>query len=189
MADEKKLELLKKIRALAERGVGGEKEGAQRKLEELMEKYHVGEADLSDDIPEDFEFKYHNNFEKKLLNQTFYKVIGKDFLEQMFYYKCGEGSRSIIGIRCTRQQGIQIAIEYDFYRQLWEEEQEFFFVCFIQKHNIFATNPEDRLNKESNQMSIEEMTRMATAMRAMKDKAIVKRLGGESGYGQADAEG
>lgn len=36
---EKKKELLKKLQALAERGVGGEKETAERKLRQLMEKY------------------------------------------------------------------------------------------------------------------------------------------------------
>lgn len=36
MIDEKKIELMKKLQRLAERGVGGEKEGAQKKLQQLM---------------------------------------------------------------------------------------------------------------------------------------------------------
>lgn len=35
MIDEKKIELIKKLQRLAERGVGGEKEGAQKKLQQL----------------------------------------------------------------------------------------------------------------------------------------------------------
>lgn len=63
--DEKKKELLRKLQALAQRGVGGEKEGAQKKLEELMEKYGVEEADLTDEVEEDNDFFYKNKFEKR----------------------------------------------------------------------------------------------------------------------------
>ena len=41
MIDEKKIELIKKLQRLAERGVGGEKEGAQKKLQQLMKKYDI----------------------------------------------------------------------------------------------------------------------------------------------------
>lgn len=41
MIDEKKVELMKKLQRLAERGVGGEKEGAQKKLQQLMKKYDM----------------------------------------------------------------------------------------------------------------------------------------------------
>lgn len=49
MIDEKKIELMKKLQRLVERGVGGEKEGAQKKLQQLMKKYNIEESDLSDD--------------------------------------------------------------------------------------------------------------------------------------------
>lgn len=63
MIDEKKIELMKKLQRLAERGVGGEKEGAQKKLQQLMKKYNIEESDLSDDKLEDHEWKYHNDEE------------------------------------------------------------------------------------------------------------------------------
>lgn len=56
MIDEKKIELMKKLQRLAERGVGGEKEGAQKKLQQLMKKYNIEESDLSDDKLEDHEW-------------------------------------------------------------------------------------------------------------------------------------
>ena len=75
MIDEKKIELMKKLQRLAERGVGGEKEGAQKRLQQLMKKYDIEESDLSDDKLEDHEWKYHNDFELRLLKQTIYKVL------------------------------------------------------------------------------------------------------------------
>lgn len=117
MIDEKKRELLKKLQALAERGVGGEKEGAQRKLEQLMKKYGLEDADLSEDEEEDHDFKYHNEFEKQLLRQIFYKIV-PDFRSHTYYYTHGKGSKSTYGIRCTKAQALQIQIEYDFYCDL-----------------------------------------------------------------------
>lgn len=43
---DKQRELLKKLQALAERGVGGEKETAERKLKQLIKKYGIEEAEL-----------------------------------------------------------------------------------------------------------------------------------------------
>ena len=36
MMDQKKIDLLKKLKTLAEQGIGGEKETAQKKLEQLI---------------------------------------------------------------------------------------------------------------------------------------------------------
>lgn len=45
---ERLLDKLEKVRALAERGVGGEKESAERTLAALMERYGITEEDLED---------------------------------------------------------------------------------------------------------------------------------------------
>ena len=90
MIDEKKVELMKKLQRLAERGVGGEKEGAQKKLQQLMKKYDIEESDLSDDKLE-------------------------DHLNQMYHYRSGKGKKTIQGVQCTKAQAIQIGIEYEFY--------------------------------------------------------------------------
>lgn len=177
--DEKKKELIKKLQALAERGVGGEKEGAQRKLEQLMKKYNISEADLSDEQLREHEWKYHTEFEKRLLRQTMYKVIGKDFTEHAYVYTWGRGSKSVLGLRCTDAQAIQIGIEYEFYCQTWKEEQEFFFKCFIQKHRIFQMNEDKKIQKDDEEeLSWEESLRMQSAMNAMQDKSMLQRLEG-----------
>lgn len=40
---EEKIEFLKKIKTLAERGVGGEKSGAEKILSKLLKKYNLSE--------------------------------------------------------------------------------------------------------------------------------------------------
>lgn len=45
----KRLELLKKLKALADNGVGGERENAQAMLDKLLAKYDISAETLSDD--------------------------------------------------------------------------------------------------------------------------------------------
>ena len=85
---------------MAERGVGGEKEGAQKKLDQLMKKYDIQEMDLSDELEEDHDFRYRNEYEKILLRQLFYKIV-PDYKSKAYVYKYGRGSRTTMGVSCT----------------------------------------------------------------------------------------
>lgn len=176
---DKKKELLKKLQTLAERGVGGEKEGAQKKLEQLMKKYGFEEAELSEDKEEDHDFRYHNEFEKKILRQLFYKIV-PDYRSHTYTYRCGKGSKSTYGIRCTKAQALQIRIEYEFYCALWGEEVDFFMSAFIQKHRIFAL-PTKEEDGDSEPMEREDIMRMLAMMEGMKNKSINPMLEAKGG--------
>ena len=63
--DDKKKQLLNKLKTLAERGIGGEKETAQRKLKELMKKYGVEETQIR-------------------IEYEFYKELWKEEVEFLF---------------------------------------------------------------------------------------------------------
>lgn len=167
-----KTELVRKLRALAERGIGGEKDAAAQKLALLMEKYGLDEADLEDEKEEAHDFHFKTEFEKDLLRQLFYKIV-PDYSSKTYGYRYGKGSKTTYGIFCTKAQAIQIGIEYDFYKDLWEEEQEFLFRCFIQKHAIFNPNPKEA---KPSTLSDEEMLRMMRMMRGMQDKSLTAQL-------------
>lgn len=173
--DSRKLELIKKLRALAERGVGGEKEGARKKLEELMAKYDIDEADLHDDDKEDFyPFSFNSKQERILLFQVFYSHFD-DYTERTYKMRRGAGSRKTILFKCTKLKAIEIGIEYDFYRELWEEEATLFLSAFIQKHEIFSMNPAEI--SESPRSKAEEV-RMYAMMAGLQDKSPQRRLEG-----------
>lgn len=162
MMNQKKIDLLKKLKNLAEQGVGGEKETAQKKLKQLMQKYDVEEEELSDETEEKYEFTFHGEFERRLLLQVGYKILGK---------------RTTRIIECTKAEALQIRIEHEFYCDLWKEEQDFFFECFIQKHRIFTEDNEEKAGK-NRKMTREELIRMGTAMGAMQDKSMTQRIEG-----------
>ena len=173
--DQKKIDLLKKLKTLAEQGIGGEKETAQKKLEQLMQKYNVEEQELSDDVVERYEFRYHGEFEKRLLLQVGYKVLGKKIKEKMYEYRRGTGKKTTRIIECTKAEALRIRIEHEFYCNLWKEEQDFLFECFIQKHRIFTSNDEEK-NGEGKKLTMAEKIRMNAAMKAMQDKSMTQTV-------------
>lgn len=73
---ERLLDKLEKVRALAERGVGGEKESAERTLAALMERYGITEEDLEDSKTSTHWIRYKTKWEEKLLYQLAYMYLG-----------------------------------------------------------------------------------------------------------------
>lgn len=77
--DEKTQARIKKLQALAERGVGGEKETAARKLQELLKKNGISSVEeLAQDEYIFTLFSYNGVLGRKLLSQCIYKVMGYD---------------------------------------------------------------------------------------------------------------
>ena len=165
MADQKN-DLLRKLRALAERGEPGERENARAILAGLMEKYGVEEGDLQDDALDEHRFVSHNTRERSLLVQVIYKVT--DGARHVYSYRKGQGSKNTICCKCTKAEAVQIGIEFDFYRELWQQELDLFYKAFIYKHEIFSSQ---HTNGESPKLSDEEIARIALMMHTMSDRS------------------
>lgn len=168
---DKQRDLLKKLQALAERGVGGEKETAERKLKQLIEKYGIEEAELDEEKLIEFEFKYKSAWEQKLLRQLFFKLFGLEYRNKTYAYRFGPGSKSIYGITCTKAEGLQLQIEFEFYKDLYYADLQLFQDAFIQKHRIFdASVPAD--DKEYTREEKERYMRMEQMMDGMQNKSL-----------------
>lgn len=136
--DEKTIQRIKKLQALAERGVGGEKTTAQKKLTKLLKDNGINSLDeLQKEEYEYTIFSYNGKHEIKLLRQCMYKVMGAK--SDRTAYK-PYGRRQKIGIYCTKAQKIEIELEFEFYRNVFYEELSTFMDAFIQAQKIF---PED----------------------------------------------
>lgn len=136
--DEKTIQRIKKLQALAERGVGGEKTTAQKKLAKLLKDNGINSLDeLQKEEYEYTIFSYNGKHEIKLLRQCMYKVMGAK--SDRTAYK-PYGRRQKIGIYCTKAQKIEIELEFEFYRNVFYEELSTFMDAFIQAQKIF---PED----------------------------------------------
>ena len=126
--DEKTIQRIKKLQALAERGVGGEKTTAQKKLAKLLKDNGINSLDeLQKEEYEYTIFSYNGKHEIKLLRQCMYKAMGAKS-DRTAYKPYG------------RRQKIEIELEFEFYRNVFYEELSTFMDAFIQAQKIF---PED----------------------------------------------
>lgn len=146
-----KTALLKKVRALAEHGVGGEAENAEKLLARMMKKYGISEEELDEETRVRHDFTYHGGEEKKILRQVVYKVTG-GYAYELVYTASGRKVRTQLGADCTPAEKVEIEYLFDFYKRLWEKEKDAFLAAYIQKHRIFAI----RADVEPQEISREE---------------------------------
>ena len=157
--------LLKKLKALAESGVGGEKENAQAMLEKYMRKYGITETDLErDEELKVREFEYHSHKEKRLLMQIIFKVTNSTSMYS--FYRSKRKVRNLVGCECSKAQGIEIEFLFDFYKRLYQKEEERLLDAFIQKHKLFGDSPEEDRERRSDR----EILEMITLMNALSDE-------------------
>lgn len=166
-----KAALLKKIRALAERGVGGEADNAEEILRRLMEKYGVSEDELDEVERRRHDFEYHGKEQETLLRQVVYKVTG-GYAYNLVYRASGRRVKTRLGADRTAAEKVEIEFLFDFYTRLWERERAAFLSAFIQKHRIFAI----RDDIEPQEVSREELLKMQALMLGMSDESPVRAL-------------
>lgn len=158
--EEKTVQRIKKLQALAERGVGGEKKTAEKMLQRLLEKNGISTLEeLEKDEVEYFLFSYNGKHEIKLLMQCMYKVLG--YSNNTTYFRT-KGTRQKIGIYCTKAQRIEIELEFEFYRNVFYEELPSFMSAFIAAQDIFPPDAPQG-NKDLCNLSEDEFRQLQMA--------------------------
>lgn len=151
-----KAELLKKIKALADRGIDGERESAQTLLARLMEQYGISETELEEERRETAWFPYSQETERRLLNQIIYMVTGAGGFGCVGTYSGRK--RKKMGTECTAAERLEIEANYAFFRAAMEEELEIFYSAFACKNNLFPS--EDKAKpRDIEELSPEEKAR------------------------------
>ncbi len=174
MADQK--DRLKKLYALALRGVGGEKAQAQAILEKLLKKYAMTLDDLDDEAIQEFDLEYHGKEQDRILMQTVYRVTdSKDTFNHLQYTYSGRACRTRLRVRCTAAQKSEIEFLFDFYKRVWEKEKEALLQAFFQKHQIFGNLKEGESGKE---LTPEELEKLNNLIRGLSDEQPLKQIEG-----------
>ncbi|MBQ6757062.1 MAG: hypothetical protein IJP43_09010 [Oscillospiraceae bacterium] len=164
-----KLELLKKVKALAERGERGEAVAAEATLARLMEKYGISEEELGEETRRRYDFTFHGSEQKRLLRQIVYKVTNGGHAYELRYNYSGRKCKTQLGADCTAAEKVEIEYLFDFYTALYEREREAFLAAFIQKHELYPDTPPEGV--EPQRISDEEYYKMLNLMRGMSDES------------------
>ena len=162
------IERLKKLKELALRGVGGEKEQANAILEKLMKKYNISVDELDESIKKIFEFKYNGKREYSILRQISYKVTNEKNNTYIFTRgSSGRKIKNLLGIECTEAQKVEIEFLFHFYKRLFEKEVDALLRAFIQKHALFGELKEGEKGME---LSKKELLKMNSLMNGLSNE-------------------
>jgi hypothetical protein len=145
---------LGKLLALAERGVEGEKDTAQRMLSNLLQKHGMTLDDFTGDAREMCWFKYGGGPAfRSLMNQIVLSVIGR---ERDRY--TSPGHRSCLGAETDPAERAEILLKYSVYAKGLKEQLDTALEAFVHRHHIFADSDDD--NSDEKERTPEELARI-----------------------------
>lgn len=171
---ERMLEKMQGLKALAERGVAGEKEAAQKMLEKFMQKYDISETDIGEETVELAWFRYRDELESKLIHQIIYMVIG----DCDMYCKRGKGNRKfkLLGAYCTAAERLEIELNFDFFNRAMQEELNFFYSAFLQKNKLFPPEEKARKSTSDDEMSTADLLKLSLMMEGIQRRTMAKMI-------------
>lgn len=160
------INLLRKIKRLADDGMDGEREAAQAKLELLLEKHNLTLDDIGDQTVSSHVFRYKNKMEKDLLMQCVVHISQTRQVSHAYVRNKKE-----VWFKTTKAQAVDIESIYGHYRKELTKEMEAFFYAFLHRHQIFGP-PDD--NAECT-LSVAEIERLLAMVNSMGSKSWENR--------------
>ena len=140
------LSTLNKLKALAERGVGGEAVNAKRLMEKLMKDHGITAEQMEAPDIQSHGIRCQIKY-TKLLRQIVYATIG----ERVNLFRSKAPGWMIID--CTSAEFIEISAKFRLYKKHYEAELEVFYLAFLQANNIFPPG----IKKSRRELSKEEL--------------------------------
>lgn len=170
-------DLMRKVKALADRGAPGERENAQRMLERLRRIHGITEAELEHArVESDHFFRFHDDLECRLLTQLIYMVTGKvagRAIKQLSGRRIKE-----LGVTCTEAEKLEIETAFEFYLRAMKEELDLFMAAFCSRNELFPSDPKDDV--PSREPDADRTRRVMAMMQGMEHHSNLKRLGGDA---------
>lgn len=137
---------LRKLLALAEQGVGGEKTTAKRMLNKMLDKHGLTPDNLVKESEQDYWIRYQpGGNDKQLLIQVISRVLGYDV--QLWTRK---NKQRQVGFECTEYELMEIELHYSIYSKALKKELDIAYNAFISVNEIYATNwPKSETQREA----------------------------------------
>jgi hypothetical protein len=157
-ADPSIISLIKKVKALSERGVAGEAAAAKAKLDQLLKKYKINLDDIFVDNDYHFYvFTLKSTLEEDLLVQITCATLGVKAV------KWSAGSKGYRRLRLTPLQYADIDSQFQHYRKImaadWAKLKSQFTAAFFYRNNIFgaSSNEQHELTPEETEKLLETL--------------------------------
>ncbi len=168
------IDQLKKVKALVESGVDGERDNAKTLLDKLLKKYKISLDELVTEETKEYKFKFTNDWEKKILIQCIAKFASNVKKYSNFLTKKGKIQKNIISVELTKMQFLDVKSSTKYYVSLYKKELELFYLAFISKHNIFSEKSENEKEEDSeSSLSNEDIMAICNMMAGLSDKTYI----------------
>lgn len=167
---DKIIDLAKKLKALADRGVDGEKVNAQAQLERTMQKHGLTIEDIEGEKKEYRDFKV-TEIQEQVFSQIVSSVIGGKFSTWK-----RRGKRQVTVLNVTAAEYVEIEMKYEFYWKLYLEELGIFRHAFFQRNNIFPINSEATKHEDLSPEEKERLLRVLEMASSIKEGKLLKAL-------------
>lgn len=124
------IELAKKIKALAEKGKGGERNAAKEKLERICQKYNISESELSiSDITKNYYIVINDSNERELLINVCCMILDVPGFKWKEKNNC-------ICIHITQPEYENINSAFEYYRDMYNDYKRYLIQGIISRHAI-----------------------------------------------------
>ncbi len=132
MSEERKkaFDLAKKLKALADGGVGGEKVNAAALLKKHLAKHGISEEELSASVKKYEFFKYEKNQQDLLMMIICHVVCNALILRD------NKKFRNMLFLECKKEEAEKIRKIFAFYLECYRVEEKYFFQAFLHKQNL-----------------------------------------------------
>jgi hypothetical protein len=167
------VEKIKKIQALAERGVSGEAKAAKAALEKLLKKYNLTLEDLSRETVKKRCFVAKNDNEKAVLIMCGFKIVGEERVTKLYSYK---GRPNSCYLDLNDYEFIELSQLFDFHKKNINNEFEKVRTDFQRgyqyKHKLYSSS------KTANEAKVtkEDVMRILRYASEMKDVEFYKAI-------------
>lgn len=144
------IELCKKLKELADKGVGGEKVNAAQMLSNLMNKHGISEEELKENLVTNHIFSVGVDKNIRIL---FVQVAKTVFDERPTFHR-NTRTRAAMMIRCTAIQAIEVQAKWNYYEARFDAEANIFLRAFIRSNELYPSYME---NRDPSEMTEEEL--------------------------------
>lgn len=189
---------IKKVKALAEQGVSGEKEAAQQLLERLCARYGITLEELNEGEARRVYHFHIRTSVYKLFLQVFTHLygVGDRFRNEVKVYQAKNGRD--IQVSLTPTEYIEFNIFFEWHRQNYLKERrrmrEIFYSGYLEKHKLYPCKTDEDFDKmweekKSKKDLWEEMMAVSAMTKMMTDATFYKQIGSEeNSYGENDED-
>lgn len=176
---------IRKLQALAERGVGGEATNAKILLSALCEKYGIDESKLDEEEKQWYEFEMRTSVQKLFL-QLYVSIYGttERYLQEVELWK--RGRKKIVKCKFTRAEYIEFSQLWEWHRKNYLAERkrmrELLKIAYFDKFKMYASETCDeyeaqRSKKKDDDFTFEDLMAINMMAAACKNKSFYKQIG------------